>query len=329
MSIAANYEAQLKEAIAFLQGYSSYLVVAHENPDGDAISSCAAMSWLLEQYGKSITIVNQSELPGRLSYLYHYDDIIQYQSDLELQFDAAIALDCADASRLGDVFALIQERNVPLLNLDHHASNHGFGTLNIIRPNAAATVEMVYDMIKLTPHTPNLECAKALYTGLLTDTGGFRYSNTSPSVMAMASDLLALGVSAYELADHLLEKMTMGKLKLLQTALSRITFHEDQTIGWVTIMKDDLANCGAVSEDIEGIVNYILNVEEVEVGILFKESDSGVIKASIRSKGKVNVSEVAQSFGGGGHVRAAGCRLTTNMEESVNSLVEAIRKALT
>jgi len=329
MSTADKYESQLQEAIAFIQGYSSYLVVAHENPDGDAISSCAAMSWLLEQYGKQVTIVNQSELPGRLSYLYHYEDIVQYDVNAELQFDAVIALDCADASRLGDVMALIQERKAPLLNIDHHATNNGFGTVNVIRSDAAATVEIIYDIIKQTSFTPNLACAKALYSGLLTDTGGFRYSNTSPAVMSMASELLSLGVSAYELADHLLEKMTMGRLKLLQAALARITFNEEQTIGWVTIMKDDIRNCGAVNEDIEGIVNYILNVEGVEVGILFKESDTGVVKASIRSKGKVNVSEVAQSFGGGGHVRAAGCRLTSNMDESVQSLVEAFRKALT
>lgn len=328
MNIAANYNAQLQEAIAFTQGYSSYLVVAHENPDGDAISSCAAMSWLLEQYGKKITIVNQSELPNRLSYLYHYDDIIQYHSELELHFDAVVALDCADASRMGDVLTLIQQSKAPLLNIDHHPTNNGFGSLNIIRANAAATVEIIYDLIKLTPFTPDLACAKALYSGLLTDTGGFRYSNTSPAVMAMASELLALGVSAYELADHLLEKMTMGKLKLLKTALARITFNEEQTIGWVTILEEDFTNCGAVTEDIEGIVNYILNVEGVEVGILFKQSENGVIKASIRSAGKVNVSKVAQSFGGGGHVRAAGCRLSSDMDESVNSLVEAIRGEL-
>lgn len=328
MNIAADYKAQLQEAIAFIQGYSSYLVVAHENPDGDAISSCAAMSWLLEQYGKKITIVNQSELPSRLSYLYHYDDIIQYSSEQDLPFDAVIALDCADASRMGDVLSRIQQSNAPLLNIDHHPTNNGFGSLNIIRANAAATVEIIYDLIKLTPFTPDLACAKALYSGLLTDTGGFRYSNTSPAVMAMASELLALGVSAYELADHLLEKMTMGKLKLLQTALARITFNEEQTIGWVTIMEEDFTSCGAVTEDIEGIVNYILNVEGVEVGILFKQSENGVIKASIRSAGKVNVSKVAQSFGGGGHVRAAGCRLSSDMDESVKSLVEAIRGEL-
>jgi len=329
MNIAASYDAQLQEAIAFLQGYSSYLVVAHENPDGDAISSCAAMSWLLEQYGKQVTIVNQSTLPGRLSYLYRYDDILQYSNELELSFDAVVALDCADASRLGDVFERIKQSGAPLLNIDHHPTNNGFGDLNIIRADAAATVEILYDLIQCTPFTPNLSCAKALYSGLLTDTGGFRYSNTSPAVMAMASQLLSLGVSAYELADHLLEKMTMGKLKLLQAALGRITFNEEQSIGWVVIYSEDLGKFGAVPEDIEGIVNYILNVEGVEVGILFKQSDDGVFKASIRSAGKVNVSKVAQSFGGGGHVRAAGCKLSSNVEESVNSLVEAIRGELT
>src|SRR5690606_7205033 len=185
---------------------------------------------------------------------------------------------------------------------------------------------VIYDLIQYAGLTPSLPCATALYTGLLTDTGGFRYANTSPAVMEMAAKLLALGVSGYELADHLLEKMTLAKLKLLQTSLARITFSDDLAIGWVAILKDDLASCGAVSEDLEGIVNYVLNVDGVEVGILFKQTETGEVKASLRSAGKVDVAAVAQSFGGGGHVRAAGCKLEWDIEESILRLVEAVRK---
>lgn len=329
MSVALHYSEQLEKAIAFINRYESFLVVAHEHPDGDAISSCSAMSWLLEQFGKKVIITNESELPGRLSFLYHYDSIMKYESTLELQYDAVIALDCADYSRLGEIRHAFTAQATPLLNIDHHPTNNAFGSLNIIRADAAATVEIIYDLIKHAGMTPNLTCAIALYTGLLTDTGGFRYSNTSPAVMAMASELLAIGVSAYELADHLLEKMTYGRLKLLQTVLARISFSEDRRIGWVSVMRDDLENCGAVSEDLEGIVNYVLNVDGVEVGILLKESENGQIKASIRSAGRVDVSAVAQSFGGGGHVRAAGCKLFDEMERSIEELVGAIRKALT
>jgi len=135
-------------------------------------------------------------------------------------------------------------------------------------------------------------------------------------------------VSGYWLADWLLEKMTIGKLKLLQLALNRLTFSENLEIGWLYIDQNDMKLTGAVSEDLEGIVNYALNVDDVQVGILIKESEDGSIKASLRSAGKADVAEVAQQFGGGGHTRAAGCRLEGTIDEAISNLVEAVRKAL-
>ncbi|MFF2888121.1 bifunctional oligoribonuclease/PAP phosphatase NrnA [Paenibacillus sp. NPDC057967] len=319
---------QLDEALAFIKANASFLVVSHVQPDGDAISSTLVVSWLLERLGKKAVMINESELPGRLQYLRGFDHILSLKHEqLDISFDAVIAIDCADYRRIGDVASMFPE-NCRLLNIDHHPTNNGFGTVNVIRPEAAATVEILYDLIIHAGFTPDLECAKAIYTGLLTDTGGFRYSNTTPRVMEIAASLLGLGVSGSELADHLLEKMTIAKLKLLQTALARLTFSEDLKIGWLYIGKEDLAACGAVPEDLEGIVNYALNVDGVEVGILFKETSDGAVKASMRSAGKADVAAIAQSFGGGGHVRASGCRLEGPLGGAMSGLVEAVRKAL-
>lgn len=322
------YLSQLDEALAFIKANASFLVVSHVQPDGDAISSTAVVSWLLERMGKKAVLVNESELPSRLSYLYHFDQIVSLkQQKLEASFDAVIAVDCADNRRIGEVSSLFPE-GCELLNIDHHPTNNRFGTVNVIRPDAAATAEILFDLIERAGLTPDLDCATAIYTGLLTDTGGFRYSNTSPRVMEIAARLLAIGVSGSKLADHLLEKMTIAKLKLLQLSLARLTFSDDLKIGWVHIGKNDIADCGAVPEDLEGIVNYALNVDGVEVGILFKETSDGAVKASLRSAGKADVAAIAQAFGGGGHVRASGCRLDGPMEEAVKSLVETVRKAL-
>ena len=323
-----QYVKQLEEAIAFIKGYSSFLIVSHVNPDGDAISSSATVAWLLEKMGKQAIIINESELPKRLDYLYRYHTILQYNPELTLQFDAVIAVDCADDLRMGKVVELFDEETA-ILNIDHHATNNMFGRVNIVNAEAAATVQILYDLIKTVNLTLDVECGTALYTGLITDTGGFRYSNTSSDVMKMASDLLAIGVSGHQLADTLLEKMTIGKLKLLKLALSRITFSDDEKIGWIHIQKDDLIHCGAEPEDMEGIVNYVLNVDGVEVGFLLKETKTGAYKASLRSAGKVDVAKVCQTFGGGGHVRAAGCTLSNAVEESIEQLVSEIRKALT
>lgn len=323
-----QYVKQLEEAVAFMQGYSSFLIVSHVNPDGDAVSSSSVVAWILDRLGKQAIIINESELPNRLDYIYRYEQMLQYNEQLSVNFEAVIAVDCADDKRMGDVTKL-WNTNTPILNIDHHATNNEFGTINIVNAEAAATVQILYDIIKHAKLDIDLTCAEALYTGLITDTGGFRYSNTSSDVMKMASDLLALGVSGHQLADLLLEKMTIGKLKLLKLALSRITFSEDEKIGWVYVNKSDLTECGAVPEDIEGIVNYVLNVDGVEVGFLLKETKTGAYKASLRSAGKVDVASVSQVFGGGGHVRAAGCTVGASLEQNIEQLVSEIRKALT
>ncbi|HTG67789.1 MAG TPA: bifunctional oligoribonuclease/PAP phosphatase NrnA [Candidatus Udaeobacter sp.] len=328
MTVQGSYLKQLDDALAFISDSDHFLVVSHVQPDGDAISSTVVVGWLLQKLGKSAVLINESELPSRLSYLHQFDSIVNYKQAVPQQkFNAIISVDCADFKRIGEVASSFAPE-AKLLNIDHHPTNNGFGAVNVIRAEAAATVEILFDLIERAAISLDLNCATAIYTGLLTDTGGFRYSNTSPRVMEIAAQLLAVGVSGNELADHLLEKMTLAKLKLLQIALNRLTFSDNLEIGWVYIGKDDLRNTGAVSEDLEGIVNYALNVDGVEVGILFKETDDGAVKASLRSAGKANVAAIAQAFGGGGHVRAAGCRLEGSLTDSITVLVEAVRKAL-
>lgn len=328
MTVSDSKLGPFDEALNFMKAGEQFLVVSHVQPDGDAISSTSVVSWLLRKLGKSAVLINESDLPARLDYLYHFDQIISYnKTELNQKFDAIICVDCADFRRIGDVVNLFVP-GARLLNIDHHPTNNSFGDVNVIRAEAAATVEILFDLIEYAGFELDLDCATAIYTGLLTDTGGFRYSNTSPRVMEIASRLLALGVSGNRLADLLLEKMTMAKLKLLQIALHRLTFSENLEIGWLYIGKDDLRDTGAVREDLEGIVNYALNVDGVEVGILFKETDDGAVKASLRSAGKADVAAIAQAFGGGGHIRASGCRLEGPLPDAIERLVEAVRKAL-
>ncbi|MHA7963077.1 DHH family phosphoesterase [Paenibacillus sp. CAU 1782] len=328
MTEAEKYNKQLDDALAFIRKHSSFLVVSHVQPDGDAISSTVAVSWLLERLGKTFVLVNESPLPSRLQYLHRFHDInVLKESPLQGSFDAVITVDCADYRRVGATDALFAPQ-AEILNIDHHPTNDSFGLVNVIVPHAAATVEILYDLILRAGFTPDLDCATAIYTGLLTDTGGFRYSNTSPRVMEIAANLLAIGVSGSQLADLLLERMTIAKLRLLQTTLSRLVFSDNLEIGWLYVTRNDLSEIGAVPEDLEGIVNYALNVDGVEVGILFKEAEDGSVKASLRSAGKADVAAIAQAFGGGGHVRAAGCRLEGPLQEAMAAMVEAVRKAL-
>ncbi|QHT60740.1 bifunctional oligoribonuclease/PAP phosphatase NrnA [Paenibacillus lycopersici] len=324
----AAYMEQLKAALDFMRDGSRFLVVAHVQPDGDAISSTLVVGWLLRQLGKQPVMINEGAVPVRLHFLEQSASIINYgKQPPEEKFDRVIAIDCADFRRIGLANACFED-DALLLNIDHHPTNNAFGSHNLIRTDAAATVEILYDLIEYAGIAPDTEAATAIYTGLLTDTGGFRYSNTTPRVMQVASLMLAEGVKGHWIANHLLERMTKPQLLLLQRGLSRLTFSDDNQIAWLYVAFADMAETGAIGEDLEGLVNYALNVEGVQVGILFKETENGDVKVSMRSAGKADVAAIAQSFGGGGHVRAAGCRLEQGIQEAVASVVQAVREAL-
>lgn len=321
---------QLKEAAAFIRERDDFLIVSHVQPDGDAISSTVVAGWLLEKLGKTYTMLNEGPVPSRLAFLRKSGEILTLadgSSGPPRPFKNVICVDCADYGRTGrtsDWFAADAE----LLNIDHHPTNDGFGRVNLMKFHAAATAEILFELIDEMGLELDTEAATAIYTGLLTDTGGFRYSNTSPLVMSMASRLLEAGANGPELAEHLLERMTAGQIRVLQRGLARLELSADERIAWLWVDSEDLEQTGASNEDLEGLVNYPRNIEGVEVGILFKKNGEQSVKVSMRSAGKVNVAAVAQLFGGGGHVRAAGCRLTDPLPEVVEKVVAAVRKAL-
>lgn len=178
-------------------------------------------------------------------------------------------MDCADFARVGLTKQYFEE-DALILNIDHHPTNDGYGTVNIIKPDAAATAEILFDFVGQFPIQMDKAAATAIYTGLLTDTGGFRYANTSPNVMTTASKLLEYGVDGPMLAQILLEQVTLPQVRILNKALSSLKMTDDGKIAWVVITPEDMVACGAANEDLEGIVNYPRNIEGVEVGIFSK-----------------------------------------------------------
>ncbi|RKP55502.1 bifunctional oligoribonuclease/PAP phosphatase NrnA [Cohnella endophytica] len=320
----------LKEAAAFIRERDDFLIVSHVQPDGDAISSTVATGWLLEKLGKKYTMLNEGPVPSRLRFLWNSSDVLTMEGDDSApprQFRNVICVDCADYSRVGRTKSWFAE-DAELLNIDHHPTNDGFGRVNLMKFHAAATAEILFELTEELGQSLDVDIATAIYTGLLTDTGGFRYSNTSPFVLSIASRLLEAGVNGPELAELLLERMTPGQLQIIQRGLSRLAYSSDQRISWLWVTSEDLEESGATNEDLEGLVNYPRNVEGVEVGMLFKQNGTASVKVSLRSAGKVNVAAVAQHFGGGGHVRAAGCRLTEPLPEVIRQVVEYVQKAL-
>jgi phosphoesterase RecJ-like protein len=322
------YEDQLQSAKQFIEQYNDFLVVSHIQPDGDAASSTFAVGWMLEQLGKSYVLINEGGIPSKFRYLWGSGKAVNFTEQApNRSFRHVISVDCADFDRIGQVRSLFAP-DVQLLNIDHHPTNDFFGTCHLIKPDAAATVEILFDLAAHMGLKLSVDFGECIYTGLLTDTGGFRYSSTSPKVMQVAADLLKLGVRGPELAEELLEKLTFTQIQLLQKSLATLSFACDRKIAWVSVTAEDIARLQASNEDLDGLVNYPRNVEGVEVGMLFKQKDAETVKVSFRSAGNVNVAEIAQRFGGGGHVRASGCTINGKLEEIIPCVVQEVGAAL-
>ncbi|MBP1155961.1 MULTISPECIES: bifunctional oligoribonuclease/PAP phosphatase NrnA [unclassified Paenibacillus] len=326
--IDSGYEAQLRSAAEFIRSNDDFLVVSHVQPDGDASGSTFAMAWMLRSLNKSFTLINEGRIPEKFMYMAGSFSVIPYEMEPpEQKFGRIISVDCADFGRIGQVQGCFSSE-WQLLNIDHHATNDNFGYVNLVRADAAATVEVLYDLVLELGVELTRELNICIYSGLLTDTGGFRYSNTSPKVLQIAADMLARGVQGHELAERLLETMTYGQVSLLKRTLSTLSFAHDNRVAWLHVTLDDLSNTDASSEDMDGLVNYARNVEGVEVGMLFKEKRPGTVKVSLRSSGQADVAAIAKGFGGGGHIKAAGCTINGSIEEAIEQVVKAVGKEL-
>jgi bifunctional oligoribonuclease and PAP phosphatase NrnA len=321
-----SIEEMLEDAAEYIRSHDDFLILTHVSPDGDALGSSLAAAHIVEKLGKTFTLVNDDPIPEKFRFL-PYADRFRLPGEVERSFVHVLSFDCADRKRLGESGALIAAE-ATLLNVDHHATNDQFGTYNVVDIEAAATAQVVYHLASALHVEIDKDMATCLYTGLLTDTGGFRYSNTTPEIHRMAADLLSRGVEPYRVADRVLETITWPRLQLTREVLSTIERDETGRIAWLTVPYEMLKRTGAIEEDVEGLVNYARNVEGVEVGILFREIPGGKVKVSFRSKYIVDVGLIALEFGGGGHSRASGCTVESSLDEIKRQVISRVKEVL-
>lgn len=319
---------QLQAALDFLMRHDNFLVVSHVNPDGDAIGSTLAVGWLLGRLGKTYIMVNQDAVPSKFAFLSGADRVV-LAGDLpaDASYGSVVYVDCADRSRIGEAARLIAD-DASVLNIDHHATNDCFGAVSVVMPEAAATCEILWYLLRTGDTGEDREVGEMIYTGMLTDTGGFRYSNTSRAVLMIASDLVGLGVENHKLAERLLETMTYAQIELLKRGLQTLGFAHDRRVAYVTVPLADLQELKTDSTDLDGLVNYARNVAGVEVGLLFRQDASDKVKVSFRSSGAVDVSRVAQQFGGGGHVCASGATVIGTLDEVRDAVLREVGAAM-
>ncbi len=302
-----------------------FLLCLHRSPDGDSVGSSLAMSHALTDMGKSATVASTDPVPRAYQFLKGADRIVDPGS-VSGSFDAAIIIDCGSIDRTGRARALVEA--CPLvLNIDHHETNSLFGHLNWVDPESASAGQMILDLLDEMDIQPGEDAAAALYTALATDTGFFAFPSTSASVLRTAARLVELGADPGTVSASVQENRRLASIKILAQALLSLTIEASGRVAWMELSRDDIVAAGAVSEDIDGIVNYARAVAGVEVGLLFVEQEGPQVKVGLRSRA-LDVARVAGCLGGGGHARASGCLVRGSLEEARERVLRLIAEAL-
>ena len=317
----------MDQIITQIEEASHLLLVSHRDPDGDAVGSLLALGLALGKLGKKATLYNASPIPAVYRFLPSVERIVRHIKKAST-YDVALILDCGQLSRIGDASETIGKIPV-IINIDHHISNTGFGNIQLIDPLACSTAEIVYRLIKAMDVPIDKAIATSIYTGILTDTGSFRFSSTNQAAFAISKEMAELGVEAHNVARHVYGTYSLGRIKLLNLALDSIEISDNGKLSVMTVTGAMLEETGTQAEDVDGLINYARRIEDVKVAALIQEQKNGKTNSnspcryhvSLRSDGSVDVAAIAGSFGGGGHASAAGFQVETTLTELKSDII--------
>ena len=315
---------KVNEAVLLINDSDSIALIAHIKPDGDALGSCMALKHALEIIGKKVDVYCQDPVPHIFSFLEGIQ-AIKIPTEPIKQYDVVIAIDCSDKERLGDVCGMLFDKAAKTINIDHHVSNTEYADINIVDSEASATGELIYELIISLGVKPEKTIAEALYTAITTDTGSFCYSNTTSRTHYIAAKLLECGIEVDRLSTILFKQHTVAWTRLLGKALGTLELHLEGKVALIQITREMIEDVGAGEGDTSGIINYAKDIEGVEVAIMLKEEEDSV-KVGLRSQFLIDVSQIAGQFGGGGHVRAAGCKIEASLEEARDIILKAVKE---
>lgn len=315
----------MKKIIDQLQKSQNIFVASHSNPDGDAIGALLSTGLALKAMHKDVRMFNQSAIPAVYRFLPSVQLIRQEADDMET-YDTVVVLDCGSIERIGPMAQQARKAGT-IINIDHHITNTRFGHLHLIDPEACATSAIVYRIIKKMNIDISCPMAAAIYTGILTDTGSFRFSNTNRQAFAICSEMIERGANPYEIAQHVYGHYSLGRIKLLNLALDSLEISANGKTSIMSLTQDMLDITRTQEEDIDGIINYARRIEDVKVAALIHEvAGNGRARrqyhVSLRSDGDVNVALIAAEFGGGGHANAAGFSVEATLSDLKNKIFE-------
>lgn len=316
---------ELDAVVEEIRGHDRFLVVGHENPDGDALGSMLAMTLALRSVGKDAEMFLASGGPLPVEYRFLELDGIRYDAPDDMAERVLLAVDCANTRRIAEDDSLVESAE-RVIDIDHHHDNSRFGDVNLVDPDASSTAEIVRDVLRELDVELTPEIAQALYVGLVTDTGRFQYTNTTPRALRLAAELVEAGADVHGVFRHVYETVQFAKLKLLARALERAQLFEGGRLVVSYLLKDDFGDVGAEEPYSEGIIDALRSVEGSEMVALIREPPrnmGAVRRVSLRSShDEVDVSAIAREAGGGGHRQAAGF----SSERPIGDIIDFLRR---
>ncbi len=315
-----------KELIKAIERAECVAIFPHISADGDAIGSSLALALALKKTGKKVIVYMEESIPDTFKFLPSIE-LAGFISENDEVMGLNIALDTGDTGRLGTRAELFFKAPVTI-NIDHHITNTKFAQYNHVDALSASTGELIFLLLKEMNCEIDKDMAKCLYTAILTDTGGFKYGNTTADTHRVAAELISTGIEVADISQKIFDNTTFVKLKLTQKAIEVLELYENDLLSVTVITQDILHSTGAKDEDCDGLVNIGRSIEGVEVSVLIKEKSANEIRVNLRSKTYVDVSEIAASFGGGGHKRAAGCTIKGSIADVKKQLINNVKDKL-
>ena len=309
----------MDQIIQHIKDSQHILIASHAEPDGDSLGSLLALGLALAKLDKQITMHNPSPIPAVYRFLPGADRIVRQIKNSQT-YDLALVLDCGDLARIGETSAEVDKIPI-LINIDHHVSNTGFGHIQFVDTTACATAEIVFRLINALKIPFDKAIATSIYTGILTDTGSFRFSNTNQAAFAISKAMTDAGVEPHTVAQRVFGTYSLGRIKLLNLALNSIEISGNGKLSLMTVTRSMLNITGTNTEDLDGMINYARRIEDVKVAALIHEIKNGAGKfanmnryhVSLRSDSSVDVARIAGKFGGGGHPSAAGFQIESTL----------------
>ncbi len=327
--IETTTKTHINEILDIVKRYDRFLITTHVRADGDGIGSEVALYHALRGMGKSVSIANDSPIPQIYKFIVPSTGMYIHPELPKDRAEVVFTMDCPTLDRLGETQGIIPEDAI-IINIDHHISNVRFGAINWVNPKAAATAELIYLLYKKMRVPLNRDIALLLYTGLLTDTGSFRYPNTSHLTHEIAADLLGYGINANEIYKNIYQSFSFSDMKLISAVLSDMKRDESGRIVWFEVGRGLLAGKNIAFDLTDSVLSFGRAIKGVEAVVMFKEN-LGVkneIRVNFRSQGRIDVNKIAQYFGGGGHKTASGCTMRGRLSRVRNMVLNKIKEEL-